>query len=502
MGKADPTERLVVIVIVKGMADDKLKETADKTGRTPSGHLTRANFATQFGACPDAAAAVKAFAAAHGLGVVEEHHGSKKIKLSGTVAQCNDAFGVDLQIYEYAGIRYRGREGAVQLPAELEDLVVAVLGLDNRPQAEPHIRRRKTPPAVAGQAAPADEPQEFTPDQVAALYGFPAGNGQGQCIALIELGGGYTIADLDAYFAKLGIATPNVSVAIGENQPTGNPNDNNDGEVNLDIDVAGAIAPQASIVLYFAQNNDSAFLDAVTTAIHDTTNKPSVISISWGGPESKWTSQSMTAFDQAFQAAATMGITVCVATGDNGSTDGENDGADHADFPASSPYALACGGTCIAVTNGQIENETVWNDLSSNDGATGGGVSSFFPIPSWQTGLQVTEAGGASGPLTMRGIPDVSGDADPDSGYATRVDGQDQGAGGTSAVAPLWAALIARINANNGSPVGYINPRLYANAGSLRDIISGNNGTYYAAPGWDACTGLGSPNGPGIQGSI
>ncbi|RKF30542.1 protease pro-enzyme activation domain-containing protein [Paraburkholderia fungorum] len=502
VGKADPTERLIVTVIVKGIADDKLKETADKAGLTPRSHLSRANFATQFGARADAVAAVKNFAATHGLGVVDEHHGSKRIRLSGTVAQFNDAFGVDLQTYEYAGGKYRGREGAVHLPAELEDSVVAVLGLDNRPQAQPHIRRRNTSPAAAGHAAPADEPQDFTPNQVATMYGFPAGTGLGQCIALIELGGGYATADLGTYFGELGIATPNVSVAMGENTPTGNPSDNNDGEVNLDIDVAGAIAPQANIVLYFAQNSDDAFLNAVTTAIHDTTNNPSVISISWGGAESTWTSQSMTAFDQAFQAAATMGITVCVATGDNGSTDGQSDDADHADFPASSPYALACGGTSIAVSGGQIESETVWNNLASNDGATGGGVSSFFPIPSWQSGLQVTETGGASSPLTMRGIPDVSGDADPDTGYATRVDGQDQVAGGTSAVAPLWAALIARVNANNGSSAGYINPRLYASAGSLKDIISGNNGTYYAAPGWDACTGLGSPNGPGIQGVV
>ena len=118
----------------------------------------------------------------------------------------------------------------------------------------------------------------------------------------------------------------------------------------LDIEAVGAIAPQANIAVYFGPNTDAGFLDAITTAIHDTTNKPSVISISWGGPESSWTQQSLTAFDSAFQAAAAMGITVCVASGDNGSSDGVQDGADHVDFPASSPHVLACGGTSLKVS--------------------------------------------------------------------------------------------------------------------------------------------------------
>ena len=148
--------------------------------------------------------------------------------------------------------------------------------------------------------------------------------------------------------------------------------------------MAGAIAPAAQIAVYFAPNTDQGFLDAVTTAIHDATNKPSVISISWGGPESSWTQQSMTAFDQAFQDAAAMGITVCVAAGDNGSGDGAS--GDNVDFPASSPYALACGGTSVQASNNSITSETVWND-GAQGGSTGGGISSFFPLPPYQEGL-------------------------------------------------------------------------------------------------------------------
>jgi kumamolisin len=227
--------------------------------------------------------------------------------------------------------------------------------------------------------------------------------------------------------------------------------------------------------------------------VHDTVNRPSVISISWGGPESTWTPQAMTALDNALQAAAAMGITVCVASGDNGSSDGVADGADHVDFPASSPHVLACGGTSLQAANGAISAETGWNDGAAG-GAGGGGVSSFFALPAWQAGLSVVKAG-KTGPLTMRGVPDVSGNADPDTGYNVRIDGTAAVLGGTSAVAPLWAALIARINAAKGSSVGFINPSLYRAAQAMRDITQGGNGDYAASVGWDACTGLGSPNG-------
>jgi kumamolisin len=265
----------------------------------------------------------------------------------------------------------------------------------------------------------------------------------------------------------------------------------------LDIEVVGAIAPGANIAVYFAPNTDAGFLDAITTAIHDTTNKPSIISISWGGPESSWTPQAMTAFDSAFQAAAAMGITVCVASGDNGSSDGVDDGANHVDFPASSPNVLACGGTHLKASGATITAESVWND-GAQGGAGGGGVSNFFALPAWQKGLKLTLASGGNQALTMRGVPDVSGDADPETGYDVRIDGTDTVIGGTSAVAPLWAGLIARINSAKGSPIGFMNPQIYAATSSLNDIRTGNNGSYAAAAGWDACTGLGSPDGTKI----
>jgi kumamolisin len=498
IGKADPTERLEVSVLLRRRNADALKAHAQKLARRENagGRLTREQFETQFGAEANDIAAVKKFAQAHGLAVVQEHPGRRTVVLSGTVAEFNAAFGVDLQKFQYAGGSYRGRVGAVQLPDELKGVVEAVLGLDNRPVAKPHFRARPTPGNVHWHADDGGS-TSFTPLQLAALYDFPTGTGQGECVAIIELGGGERTADLTSYFSGLGIQTaPNVttvSVDHGQNHPTGDAN-GPDGEVMLDIEVVGAIAPGANIAVYFAPNTDAGFVDAVTTAAHDTTNKPSIISISWGGPESSWTQQAMTAFDSAFQAAAAMGITVCVASGDNGSSDGVNDGANHVDFPASSPNVLACGGTRVQASGTTITSESVWND-GAQGGAGGGGVSSVFALPAWQNGLQVTLAAGGSQALAMRGVPDVSGDADPESGYDVRIDGTDTVIGGTSAVAPLWAGLIARINAARGSPVGFINPQLYAAPADLSDVTTGNNGAYAAAKGWDACTGLGSPDG-------
>ena len=283
----------------------------------------------------------------------------------------------------------------------------------------------------------------YDPDEVAQLYDYPTGDGTGQCIGLIELGGGFQLDDISNYFNSLNVIRHKciaVSVDGGKNSPT--TPDSADGEVMLDIEVAGAIAPAAKIVVYFAPNTDQGFLDAITTAVHDSTNQPSVISISWGSAESNWTAQAMTNFDEAFQSAAAMGVTVCVASGDNGSSDGINDGNNHVDFPASSSFALGCGGTTLQASEGKIVNETVWND-QPNGGAGGGGVSDVFPLPTWQDGFDVptpTVKGGG------RGVPDVSGDADPNTGYNILVDGESAVFGGTSAVAPLWAGLVARIN--------------------------------------------------------
>jgi kumamolisin len=377
------------------------------------------------------------------------------------------------------------------VPAELGEVVVGVFGLDDRPQLRSQFRI----------ADPRDVTSSYTPVEVAQAYDFPAGaTGAGQCVALIELGGGYRPSDLETYFDGLGLSVPTVTaVSVGGamNSPSGDPG-SADGEVMLDIEVVGAVAPGARIAVYFAPNTDQGFIDAVTTAVHDRSNAPSVVSISWGGPESTWTGQAQTVLDQAFADAAALGVTVCAASGDNGSGDGVDDGRAHADFPASSPHVLGCGGTRLA-TDGV---ETVWNDGSSG-GASGGGVSDTFDLPDWQSSAGVPPSANPGGRVG-RGVPDVSGNADPRTGYRVLVDGQQTTIGGTSAVAPLWAALVALVNERRGRPIGFLNAILYGNGGgALRDVTSGDNDIgstpgYSAGPGWDACTGLGSPDGTAL----
>jgi len=503
IGPADAAERLEVTVLVRRRARQALQARVGKlaAGNRSGGILSREEFAKQHGADTADLMAVHKFAVAQGLAVVQEDAARRTVVLSGTVQQFSNAFSVQLHQFEDAHGTYRGRTGGIQLPAELDGVIEAVLGLDNRAQAQAHFRMRPPGDGAAKQVGAAAA-VSYTPTQVASFYGFPSGTGEGQCVGIIELGGGFRPADLKTYFAHLGVGSPKVtavSVDHGKNAPTGSAN-GPDGEVMLDIEVVGSIAPAASIVVYFSPNTDAGFLDAVTTAIHDTTHKPSVISISWGGAESTWTAQSMTAMDDAFQAAATMGVTVCVASGDGGSSDGVSTGGDHVDFPASSPHALACGGTTLRATQTNITSEVVWNDGASG-GASGGGISSFFPTPVWQANKTATHSNGTTVALTMRGVPDVAGDADPETGYAVRIDGTNTVIGGTSAVAPLWAALIARINQSSATPMGFLNPLLYNRPQTLRDIIQGNNGDFEATQGWDACTGLGTPNGPALSGA-
>jgi kumamolisin len=496
LATAHPKERLQVSLLVRrrGRAAFAARVAEIASGRAAGPYWSREEFAERHGADPADLVAVRTFAAKHGLVVVEEHPARRTVVLSGTVAQFNTAFQVQLHHMSYPGGSYRGRTGEIQLPEEMAGIVEAVLGLDNRPQAATHFRLRQAASSSA---------TSYTPLQVASAYGFPQATGQGQCIGLIELGGGYRPADLEDYFTGLDLALPSVvavSVDQATNSPTGDAN-GPDGEVMLDIEVAGALAPSANVAVYFAPNTDAGFLDAITTAIHDDTNRPSVISISWGGPESSWTAQAMTAMDEAFQAAATMGVTVCVASGDSGSSDGVGDGQDHVDFPASSPFALACGGTSLQASGSDISSEVVWND-GAQGGSSGGGISSFFALPDWQSGVTAVDSTSQSVVLSMRGVPDVAGNADPETGYDVRIDGTDTVIGGTSAVAPLWAGLVALINQLSGKPAGLLNPQLYQNPDAMRDITSGNNGDFDAAAGWDACTGLGSPNGESLAGII
>ena len=495
-GPADPNQQIEVSVLLRRGSKPSKYPSPEKMGArlpTKRKYLTREEFASLHGAAPTDIEKVRAFAAQYGLSIVNEDPASRMVKLSGTVQAFNTAFGTDLRHCQHSSGTYRYRTGTLTIPSALGKIVEGIFGLDNRPQTKPHFRLRKKKPNAALAAS-------YSPLQVAQAYSFPPGaNGAGQCIAMIELGGGYNTSDLNSFFSNLGITPPKVtavSVDGAANSPTGDPS-GADGEVELDLEVAGAVAPGAQLAAYFAPNTDQGFIDAVTAAVHDATLKPSIISISWGGPETSWTEQSRNALNSACQDASTMGVTVLVACGDDGASDGSTNGAPTVDFPASGPYVVACGGTKLTLSGTTIKSEQVWNELSANEGATGGGVSELFALPSFQQNAKVPAAPNG---FVGRGVPDVAGDADPETGYNVVVDGQQTVIGGTSAVAPLWAGLLALINQSLGANVGYVNTLLYSTKAeaTFHDITSGNNGDYSAGPGWDACTGLGSPNGAAL----
>jgi kumamolisin len=491
-------------------------------GSTPLRTMSRAEFDQRHGASTADIAAVKKFARAHKLSVVRESSARRTVILGGTVEQFDWAFGVDLQTYEYLNGTgtYRGRTGYIKIPTALKGIIEGVFGLDNRP-----VARRKRPRYGNRSDQVANGAHAFDPNQVAKLYNFPAdADGSGQVIGIIELGGGYRPSDLEAYFGRLGLPVPTV-VPVSVDNATNSPStaDSADGEVALDIEVVGACAPGARIVVYFSTNDRTSdgFIDALTKAVHDDENKPTIISISWGGPEDPSAQGFQQQFNQVLQEAAMLGVTVCAASGDDGAADMPPrlwDGKAHVDFPASSPFALACGGTRLIANGSAIASESVWNqhkaeiDVNTGPdgsfGAGGGGVSAAFGIPAYQSKAKVPPSLNPAG-FRGRGVPDVAGDADPGSGYNIQVDGQSFPIGGTSAVAPLWAALIARVNQKLGGAVGFINPQLYAltaNSGFNDITVDDNKCTYKnhhnvgysAGEGWDACTGLGTPNGDAL----
>ena len=479
VGDADPGEIVQVSVYLK---------PPSPTGAppVPGGFRSREDLrADREATLGEPMARVQAFAGEHGLRIVERDPARRLIRLEGTSGALQQAFGAELHRYERQGRTFRARTGALSAPADVAAVVEAVLGLDQRPIATAKSVRLAGPAADSG----------FLPNAVTALYGFPAGDGSGESIAIIELGGGFDEADTSAAFQAMKLAPPAVvavSVSGGANAP--GKDADADGEVALDIQVAGAGAPGAKLAVYFAANTHPGFGDATTQPAHDQVHAPSGMSSSWGSAESAWTKQAVAAMTSALQDAASLGLTVLAASGDGLATDGVSDGKAHVDFPASSVWVLGCGGVRLDASGAVIAGESAWN---SDGGGTGGGISDLFSVPAYQkdVALPASVNAGRHG----RGVPDVAGDADPETGYRVVVDGQAQVIGGTSAVAPLWAGLFALINAAAGKPSGPPHAILYANPQAFRDVTAGDNRSgdigYAAGPGWDACTGLGTPDG-------
>jgi len=316
------------------------------------------------------------------------------------------------------------------------------------------------------------QPTARSPRRVGNAYHYPfdTRTGRGYVAGIIELGGGFKQTEVDKYFTDNNLPIPAfvaVPVAGGSNKPDGP--EGADGEVQLDMIVLGAIAPAATIRVYFAPNTNDGFLAAVKQARADGCHG---ISISWGAPENSWDNASLTAFAAEVSALRAAGVPVFVAAGDTGADDGT--GKPIVDFPASAPDAIGCGGTRLVLTaSGERASETVWND-NPTQSATGGGVSKHFP---------------------GRDVPDIAGNADPDTGYEVMVDGQGTVIGGTSAVAPLMLGLHALLwEANGGKPFDFMD-LVTTNPTAMFDVTAGSNGKFRAGPGRDETTGFGVPDG-------
>ncbi|MGY1503605.1 S53 family peptidase [Streptomyces sp. QTS52] len=491
-GAVSDSERIEVTLVLR-----RRTEIPDELVEGPE-TITREELAARYGADPADIDMVKRSAEQHGLTVTQTDPASRQVKISGMLGQLRSVVQADSLTMvttpdpadEARMVEHRQRTGDLRILPEWDGVVIGVTGLDNRPQARPHIQRMK---AHAAQTS-------YSPVDLGRIYRFPQGtDGSGHTIAVLQLGGGIPPGDLDAYFAKLGIPTPRVDV-VEVGNGSNSPGDPADGEVMLDSQVIGALAPGARQVVYFAENSAQGFADAISTAVFaDPT--PTAVSISWGQREDLWTAQGRAILDAALADAAAMGVTVCVASGDNGSSDGDPTGNRHTDFPASSPRALACGGTHLEAdpATSTVNSETVWNN--GNGSASGGGVSRKFNQPSWQANVGVPNGNGQD---PRRGVPDVAADADPKTGYRVLIHGRDEIIGGTSAVAPLWAALTVRLAEALGHPLGMLQPVLYEGAApgvspaGFRDITLGDIGDFAATPGWDACTGLGVPDGQAL----
>ncbi len=479
----DPTER----PCRPGSADD-FAALAKVSTREELADLRRTQYA-------EGARLVELFAQQHGLEVAEVDFAKRRIRLSGTIAQMAKAFATELVSCRVARRECHTHLEPVHIAEALAPWTRGVLGLDTRPRLRPRLR----PFAVNA----ANSAKALWPADMARLYGISApSRGAGQCIGIIAPSGGYLPDDLALAAQHIGAAFPavvDVSVDLGRNKFGGGTLA--DQELALDLQVAGAVAPAARLVVYFTDNSEQGLADAVLAAVHDDVHRPNAISISWGAAELDWSAyqQAQDILSDALADSVTLGVVVTAATGDALATDAVDDDLVHVNFPASSPYVLACGGSSIelAADGNSISSEVVWNDGKRG---TGGGISEVFDIPEYQQGL-VMPASVSTG-KSGRGIPDVTAAAAERNGYNIFVNRKLVVQGGTSAVAPLWAAFVALINAERGSALRRIHPVVYGDAALFRSV-TGNNKTgtlgYEAkGSGWNACAGLGAPLGAAI----
>jgi kumamolisin len=523
VGGANPNAMIEVSVKLR-----RKKTMPALTGR-PANTLSREEVGNMYGASQADVDKVLETFGKFGLKPVHKNLATqtRTVRLRGTIAAMEEAFQVKLFNYAHDIERYRGRVGQVHIPIDIKDIVVGVFGLDNRRVARRSQRIRGIASLASHQSA------WYVPSELASHYNFPDGDGEGQTIGLFEFGGTVVQNDLKKFCHLANISpVPEVKIVSTDGSPTDN-NDDATGEVMLDVEIAAGLCPKAKIVVYFAEWGDQGWISALDAANSDEENDPGVISVSWGLSEGQmwargqgWTPSAIHSVNESLNDLAVSNVTVCVAAGDDGSSDAFNpsDGLAHVDFPASSPYVLSVGGTTIPIKGGTAP-DIVWKEgsgLRPEGGSTGGGVSSV-PFsntkerPDWQNNITIRSVN--PGAINGRCIPDLSANADWNaSPYLLVVNGRSEPNGGTSAAAPLIAGLLTLINAARpaGKRVGYLTPVLYQTIGAhnktvgavgCTDVTHGNNitaqiGGYTAGPGYDAVSGWGTPNGKKLAQAI
>ncbi len=437
-------------------------------GATPPArrvYASRAELARQTDADPSDVDALKSYCAAMGVDVVETHW--RSVTLSGPISKLVEVFGATASIYELPDKRrFRHRSESLHAPSQIAATLRGPFGIHQWPRSHAigTLQGRTTP---------------LSAKDVATRYEFPDGDGSGQTVGLIQLRGTLRPNDFTQCMAAQGVSPKPPIVKRVDNAELAHAEETEkDVESAIDTQIIGQLAPGAQIVVYAAPDDERGVLDALRTALFDDANRPSILSISFGFPEQLWTPVALTILDDLFTAAALLGVSVFCAAGDNG-TEFDAAGKPHVLAPASSPFAHACGGTQL-IANGNGTAEIAWPK-------TGGGFSESFAAGPWQ-----------SSAAPGRGVPDVAAQVMP--GYAIVFEGTPLAAGGTSAAAPMWSALVARINQRLGTPAGFIAPLLYAAPAALfRDVTSGGNDRYQSAVGWNPCTGLGVPIGTAID---
>jgi kumamolisin len=498
IGGLSPDAEIEITVRLRSRSDIKTRVDAASQGALllpGRRYIERGEYADLYGADPLDVQAVQNFATENQLTQVGACAANRSLMFVGSAINLGRAFGTHLRNYSYPLGQYRGREGELFVPNALVDIIQGVFGLDNRRQAMPSITTsRFSPSNIGGDAI----------ERIVTNYAFPPDHdGSGECVAILEFGGALSPGDLPKYFQHAGMNEPPPPVFknIGPGY-TPNQDVSADQEVALDIELFSSLAPKAKIVAYSATNDEKGWVDALCAAVHNNEDHPSVIAISWGSPESQWEADKRLTLTEIFTDAVRLGVTICAASGDDGWAIDKNANA-RVNFPASSSLVLSCGGTAF---NGEVE--TVWNEGRQH--CSGGGVSDCVPKPTWQpqrnTVVPPPVPPRADPTFDGRQLPDVSGLAS--CCYTIYVCGACvSGVGGTSAVPPLWAALIARINQSlhqkGLSRIGYFLPLLYSTPAlqaAFTDIQCGNNDPnglegYKAGPKWDACTGWGTPNG-------